>query len=135
MALKLTLKPHERLVIGGAVITNGPTKTEFVVENKTPILRHKHIIGARQANTPAKRIYLAVQLMYVDGENLADHHKIYWELVHDFLSAIPRTVGIIDQMNEQIVQAKYYEALKTARQLIDFEEEVLERAKQCCESL
>lgn len=135
MALKLSLKPHERLVIGGAVITNGPTKTEFVVENKVPILRHKHIIGPNEANTPAKRIYFAIQLMYVDGEHLADHHKLYWELVHDFLGALPRSIGVIDQLNEFIVQNKFYDALKLARELINFEEEVLERAKQCCESL
>jgi flagellar biosynthesis repressor protein FlbT len=127
MALKLSLKPNERLVIGGAVICNGPTKTEFVVENSVPILRQKHILSPKQANTPAKRIYLAVQLMYVDGENLADHHNIYWSLVRDFISAIPRALEIIDQMNELILQAKYYDALKSARKLINFEEEVLGR--------
>jgi flagellar protein FlbT len=135
MALKLSLKPHERLVIGGAVITNGATKTEFVVENKVPILRHKHIIGPKEADSPAKRIYFAIQLMYVDPDNLAAHHKIYWELVHDFIDAIPRSVGIIDQMNEHILQTKYYDALKLARKLINFEQEVLERAKQRCENL
>lgn len=132
MALKLSLKPHERLIIGGAVISNGPNKTEFVVENKVPILRHKHIIGANEADTAAKRIYFAIQLMYVDGDHLVDHHKLYWELVHDFLNAAPKTIGIIDQMNEFIVQNQFYDALKLARELINFEEEVLERAKQCC---
>lgn len=135
MALKLSLKPYERLIIGGAVITNGSAKTEFVVENEVPILRHKHILSSNEANTPAKRIYLAVQLMYVDGGNLAEHHKIYWDLVRDFISAAPRSLPIIDQMNEYILQDKYYDALKVGRELINFEQEVLERAKQCCESL
>lgn len=135
MALKLTLKPHERLIIGGAVITNGAAKTEFIVENSVPILRHKHILSNEEANTPAKRIYMAVQLMYVDGDNLQKYHKIYWELVRDFLSAAPRALPIIDLVSEHISQSRYYDALKTARELINFEEEVLERAKQCCESL
>jgi flagellar protein FlbT len=135
MALKLSLKPHERIIIGGAVITNGLTKTEFMVENTVPILRHKHILSPKEANTPAKRIYMAVQLMYVDGENLVQYHKIYWELVRDFISPAPRAISIIDGMSENISQSKYYEALKAARKLITFEEEVLERAKQCCESL
>lgn len=135
MALKLSLKPNERLIIGGAVITNGPAKTEFVVENNVPILRHKHIIGAKEADTPAKRIYFAIQLMYVDADHLADHHKLYWELVKDFLDAAPRSVAIIDPINENILQTRYYEALKLARKLINFEQEVLERVKQCCESL
>jgi flagellar biosynthesis regulator FlbT len=29
MALKITLKPNEKLILGGAVITNGATKCEF----------------------------------------------------------------------------------------------------------
>ncbi len=135
MALKLTLKPQERLIIGGAVITNGSNKTEFIVENNVPILRHKHILSNEDANTPAKRIYMAVQLMYVDGDNIAKYHNIYWELVRDFISAAPRALPIIDLVSEHIVQNKYYDALKAARELINFEEEVLQRAKQCCESL
>ena len=135
MALKLTLKPYERLILGGAVITNGPTKAEFIVENSIPILRHKNILSPKDADTPAKRIYFAIQLMYVDGDHLADHHKLYWELVRDFLSAAPRSLGLIDQLNEFILHSRFYDALKTARHLIKFEQEVLDRAKQCCENL
>jgi flagellar protein FlbT len=135
MALKLTLKPYERLILGGAVITNGSTKAEFIVENSVPILRQKNILSPKDADTPAKRIYFAVQLMYVDGSHLADHHKLYWELVRDFLAAAPRSLPLIDQLNEHILHAKYYDALKTARHLIKFEQEVLDRAKQCCENL
>jgi flagellar protein FlbT len=135
MALKLTLKPYERLILGGAVITNGSSKAEFIVENSIPILRHKNILSPKEADTPAKRIYFAIQLMYVDGGHLADHHKLYWELVRDFLSAAPRSLTLIDQLNEHILHAKYYDALKTARHLIKFEQEVLDRAKQCSENL
>lgn len=135
MALKLTLKPYERLILGGAVITNGSTKAEFIVENSVPILRYKNILSPKDADTPAKRIYFAIQLMYVDGAHLADHHKIYWELVRDFISAAPRSLALIDQLNEHILHAKYYDALKMARHLIKFEQEVLDRAKQCCENL
>ena len=37
MALKITLKPGERMVIGGAVLTNGNSAScDLVIENKTP---------------------------------------------------------------------------------------------------
>ena len=132
MALKITLKPHERLIIGGAVVTNGATKSEFMVENKVPLLRQNSILNAEEADTPARRIYFAIQLMYIDEENLAEHHKLYWELVKDFVSAAPSSLKMLDQINELILQSKYYQALKAARNLIDFEQEVIERAKQCC---
>ncbi|MCP4748712.1 MAG: flagellar protein FlbT [Desulfobacteraceae bacterium] len=131
MALKITLKPRERVILGGAVITNGPSKTEFSVENEVPVLRQKNILGAEEAISPARRIYFVIQLMYVDNQNLKAHHELYWELVQDFLSAAPRSIELIDRLNDQIFQMNYYQALKLAKKLIDFEQEVIKRATQC----
>jgi flagellar biosynthesis repressor protein FlbT len=131
MALKISLKPDERMIIGGAVIRNGSTKAELLVENHMPILRQKNILSPDEANTPARRIYLTIQLMYVDEPNLVKHHELYWDLVRDFISAVPRALGLIDQISEFILQTKHYDALKTAHKLIAFEQEVLERANQC----
>jgi flagellar protein FlbT len=132
MALKISLKPHERLIIGGAVLKNGSVKTELMIENKVPILRQNRILNFEEANTPARRIYFVIQLMYIDQENLAEHHKLYWELVHDFLQAVPRSLELIDKISELIFKEDYYQALSTARQLIDFEQEVMDSVKQCC---
>ncbi len=132
MALKITLKPNERLIIGDAVITNGPNKTEFVVENKVPLLRQDSIIASDEADSPSRRIYFVIQLMYLDKDNIAEHHKLYWELVRDFVKAAPSFLELIDHINELILSEKYYQALKVARRLIEFEQEVMERAKQCC---
>ena len=103
MALKIMLKPFERVILGGAVVVNGATKAEFLVENKVPILRQKSILAPQDANTPAKRIYFVIQLMYVDEAHLGDHHKVYWELVRDFVNAAPSTLGLVDQLNECIL--------------------------------
>ena len=78
------------MILDGAVITNGPNKTEFIVENNVPILRQKNILSIDDADTPAKRIYFTgFELMYVDNEHLEDHHKLYWDLVKDFINALP----------------------------------------------
>ncbi len=135
MALKITLKPHEKMIIGGAVLCNGPTKTEFIIENTVPILRQRDILGEKEANTPARRIYFVIQLMYVDPVRLAEHHKLYWQLVNDFIQAAPSALAIVDQINEFILSENYYQALKYARRLIDFEQEVIEHVTKCSESL
>lgn len=129
MGLKITLKPGERMIIGGAVITNGGHKSNFIVENKVPILRDKDILNAENANSPARRIYFTIQLMYIDNSNLKTHHKLYWELVKDFLEAAPSALGIVDQVSEDILQANYYRALKNCKKLISYEEEVLARVQ------
>jgi len=135
MALKITLKPGERIIVGGAVIKNGSSSTNLLVENPVPILRQRDILTREEADTPCKRIYLVVQLMYVDGTNLAAHHKIYWSLGKDLLKAAPSTLPFIDRISDLILGAKYYQALKMARKLIEYEEEVVRHARRSAGNL
>ncbi len=135
MALKITLKPNEKMIIGGAVITNGPNKGEFIVENNIPILRQNDILSPDDADTPARRIYLAIQLMYVDTPNLGNYQELYWKLIRQFVQAAPSSLELIDKINEMIFRENYYQALKLTQDLIAFEEEVIERATKCSEIL
>jgi flagellar protein FlbT len=131
MALKITLKPHEKMIIGGAVVTNGNYKCDLVIENKVPILRQKDIMTEKEANSPTRRIYLAIQLMYIDEQNLAQHHKTYWKLVQDFILAAPTVLPVVDQISNKILGGQYYQALKLARNLIDYEKEVITLVQKC----
>ena len=119
------LKPGERILIGGAVVKNGSRQTsELIVENNAPVLREKDILNEKEADTPCSRIYFVIQLMYIDTENLAIHHESYWKLVRPLLQAAPRLTGLIDQINENILNGKYYQALKLAAELIAYEKEI-----------
>jgi flagellar protein FlbT len=135
MSLKISLKPHERIILGGAVLSNGPTKGTIIVENNVPILRQKDIMSEQGADTPCKRIYFVIQLMYIDGKNLLDYHSLYWKLVGDLIKAAPRTVAFVDRISENILVEKYYQALKVARELIQFEEEVTRNVRGSAEGL
>jgi flagellar biosynthesis repressor protein FlbT len=125
MALKITLKPHERLIIGGAVVSNGDARSSLIIENNVPILREQDILSEKKANSPCTRVYFAIQLMYVDEKNLSEHHTLYWKLVTDVVKAAPSTITFIEQINELILNNKYYQALKKAKKLIEYEREVL----------
>jgi flagellar protein FlbT len=130
MALKITLKPGERIILGGAVITNGRNGASFLVENNVPILRQKDILAEGQANSPCRRIYWVVQLMYIDPANLALHHNAYWALVRDVVKAAPGTLALIDRMSDLILNNQYYPALKVAKKLLEYEEEALKHARR-----
>lgn len=129
MSLKLSLKPGERMIIGGAVIKNGSKHTELFVENTVPLLREKDIMSERDAQTPCTRLYFIIQLMYIDHENLPKYHAMYWESAKDIAEAAKSTIPQIDQISEAVVAGKYYQALKHTRQLIDYEEELLNHAR------
>jgi flagellar protein FlbT len=130
MALKITLKPSERMIIGGAVVTNGNSRSsQLIVENDIPILREKDILSENDVDSPTKRIYFTIQLMYIDEGNLSTHTESYWKLVRELLEAAPSLTGVIDQINEEIVNGRYYQALKFAGQLIAYEQEVISRVQ------
>ncbi|HEU5019077.1 MAG TPA: flagellar biosynthesis repressor FlbT [Pseudolabrys sp.] len=124
MALKVELKPGERILVGASVITNGRHRARFLIEGKAPVLREKDIITAEQATTPAKRIYFAVLLMYT-AENPAAHHATYFSLVGDFLQAAPSAREQIEVINNQILRGEVYKALKSAKELITYEQDLI----------
>jgi len=130
MSLKLRLKPEEKVLIGRAVIRNGPKASEFTVENSVPILRHKDIMSESEADSPARRLYFAVQLMYIDQENLVAYHEKFWEMAREILSAAPSTKPHMEKISERILAGDYYQALKFTKKLIEYEEELIAHFKQ-----
>jgi len=125
MPLKIILRPKEQMIIDGAVVRNAGVTANLLIENDVPILREKDILTENSVQTPCQRIYFIIQLMYIDEQNLNSYYQVYWKLIKELVKAVPSIVGIVDQINELIISRKYYQALKTANMLIDFEEEVL----------
>ena len=131
MALKITLKPNERIIIDGAVITNGRSTSNLLIENDVPILRQKNIMSESDADSPCKKIYFVIQLMYIDGEHMETYHKRYWDLVRDLIDVAPSVLSLIDQISKHILNADYYKALKQTRELIAYEEEAINSVPEC----
>lgn len=128
MPLKLTLKPGERIIVGGAVLTNGPTVAHLQVENRVPLLRQKDILSESEATTPCKKVYLVVQLMYIGDGLTSELAQVYWDLVREVLAAAPSTNDLISQMSAYIVDSSFYQALKVAKKLVSYEEELIKHA-------
>ncbi len=129
MSLKVQLKPGERIILGAAVVTNGPSRTRLTVDGDVPILREKDIMTSENADTPAKRIYLAIQLMYL-ARNPREHHGVYFELLKDFMMAMPSSLPILDEINNSILTGALYKALRAAKDLIAHEGEIIDHAKR-----
>ena len=127
VALMIELKPNERVIIGDCVVTNADQLTRLVIEGAVPILREKDIMSLSRANSPAKRIYLAVQLMYT-SKRPEDHHALYFRLVRDIVRAAPSTRPYIESINNRILTGELYKALKETRKLIAYEKELLDHA-------
>ena len=55
MALKVELKPNERIIVGNAVIRNDEQRTRLFIEGEAPILREKDILTPRPPTRRRRR--------------------------------------------------------------------------------
>jgi flagellar protein FlbT len=129
MALKVELKPHERIIIGNCVITNTDQRARLLIDgDKIPILREKDILTPETADTPAKLIYLAVQLMYISPDP-HENHGTYFNLIRDVVTVAPSAWPLIENINTNILNGELYHALKEAKKLVAYEKKLLESAR------
>jgi len=128
MALKVEIKPGERIIVGEALIKNDGTRARLYIEGDAPILREKDIMRPDDADTPCKKIYLLIQMMYL-AEDPRDHHGLYFQIIKDVQAAAPSTISFMDQINNMILSGSYYKALKETKKLIAHEKELLDNAK------
>ena len=126
MPLKIELRPGEKLIIAGALITNGGERARFTIEGAVPILREKFILGMEKADTPCKRIYYIIQCMYL-SQNPAVLHDEYFTHVRQVMYAAPSIAKMLDNISSLILENNYYEALKQADSLIGQEAAILAR--------
>lgn len=127
MALKVELKPNERIIIGTAVVRNGDQRTSLIIEGNAPILREKDILSPKSADSPAKLIYLTIQLMYIDGK-VAENISMYNKFMADFQEAVPSATPMLLAIHHHILNAEFYKALKEAKQLLAYERKLFDHA-------
>ena len=129
MSLKVELKHGERIILGESLVTNEGSRTKLKIDGSAPLLREKDIMTPEAADTIAKRIYLAVQTMYL-SKSPSDHHAAYFALVQDLIGVAPSTMRFIESINNRILTGAMYKALKDARALIEYEQELMANAKR-----
>ena len=129
MALRLSLRPSERVIIGGAVITNGNARAEITVENDVPVLRRGDILSPSVVATPCERIYLALELAYVEPERRTGHLTAYHDLARELLQAAPSCVANLDEIDARLAAERPYYALKEAQTLLEHERDLLSHVR------
>ena len=127
MPLKLSLKPGEKFVLNGAVLTNGDKRTSLVIQNKACVLREKDIMQPEQAKTPARRIYVPIMMMYLDPDGTGSYYNDFALRMTEFMGAVRNrgALAICVEISRDVMAGSYYKALMLCRKLFDFEQERL----------
>jgi flagellar biosynthesis repressor protein FlbT len=124
MPLRVELKPFERIVVGESVIINSGSRTCFLIDGEAPILRERDTVTAETANTPAKRLYFCIQMMYLKND-IARYRTSYLGFLACLREAMPGSRDAIDAVDDHVSASALYKALKEARKLMKREQERL----------
>ena len=120
---------------GEAIIVNGAsfrfrTRSRIELTTRARFLFGKQIMAPEQADSPARRIYFALQLAYIgtDGERGRGLEQAR-AAVAEFRAATTSTLvrEILDRMLAAVEADECYAALKLARRIIRHEDGVLGR--------
>ena len=130
MSLKIDLKAGEKFIVNGAVMVAGKSGASLILQNQATFLRAKDIMQETEANSPAKRIYFVIMLMYIDPEGHDQYYSRFAGLIDDYLASTTLAevrralMGILQQVNMK----RFYQALKLCKSLIQFEGKLLDVA-------
>ena len=127
MALRLTLKPNERILINGCVVRNSDRRQVIVIENQADVVRETDLLKEDEARSPVKEVYFFIQTALLDP-------TIRKKLVPIIQKRLGKLVPVFhDEMADHIFQAAshvsqadFYRAMRALRPLMDYEGRLLQ---------
>jgi flagellar protein FlbT len=127
LPLKLSLKPGEKFVLNGAVVQNGDRRGVLVLQNKASVLREKDIMQEDEVNTPTRRIYFPVMMMYLDEAGAERYYDEFVRRLTEFMNVIgnPEILTECVEISKNCMEREYYKALMRCRKLMEYEDERL----------
>ena len=126
MTLRISLRDGEKVIVNGAVLRS-VGRTDLRVENDATILRGRDLMTPEEANTPARRLYFACMLAYIDPAGRTAHQAAIVDLVRDLLGALqsPEAQAACISFAQKAACAEFYAALADCRWLIEYEAPLL----------
>jgi flagellar protein FlbT len=127
MPLKLSLKPGEKFVLNGAVVQNGDRRGTLILQNKASVLREKDILQEVDANTPGRRVYFPIMMMYLDESGADKYYDEFARRMNEFMSVVrnPQILTECVGISKHVLSREFYKALMSCRKLIEYEDERL----------
>jgi flagellar biosynthesis repressor protein FlbT len=114
MSLKILLKPGEYIYVGKTrIILVSDQTAALVVDGTLPVLRQTDHLPPEQATSPAERLYVLLQDVYLDGtpEKLASYHGEAKRLVE----GSGEFATILEEVATWLSKDLPYKALKAAK--------------------
>ena len=126
MALKIELKPNERVILGDCVVTNDGQRTRLSIEGNGSDPARKGHHDARAGPTARQSASISPSSSCTRRSVRRTITRSISGWCGELLKAAPSTRPFIDSINNQILTGELYKALKETRKLIAYERELLD---------
>lgn len=126
--LLISLKPNEKFLVNGALLSNGPKRGQICVEgDNINVLRLSDVIHPDEVRTPVTRLYSAVQTLLSGdhvGEEASDNIEQQFRTLMTVLKGTPLSETLMKSYKAW-VDGRVYSALCRLKPLIPVEAELL----------
>lgn len=120
MALRIDLKPHERIIVGDVSIRNGDRRASLTFETKAKFLREKDILTISQAKTACEKLYVILQAIYLtDKDPMIENTFV--SHANEIMKNVPTMALYIADIHKKIEDKDFYQALKAGQDLMNYE--------------
>jgi flagellar protein FlbT len=91
------------------------------------VLREKDIMQPKDAKTPARLVYLAIMMMYLEGDASEEPYNQFALRMTELMSAVQnrQVLAACVDISRDVTQGAFYKALIACRKLFEFEQERL----------
>jgi flagellar biosynthesis regulator FlbT len=121
--VNLILDPGEKGLVGKMALTNiGRQAVRLRVQGEGPVLREKQMIRAKQATTPALKVYYMLQNMYLDPSSFEKTSKAFLDLTRELVNQVPSTGMIMSEIGEFLIAGDFKKAFEKSYDLLRYEE-------------
>lgn len=126
MALRLTLKPNEKIVINGCVIRNADRRQTLTIENYADVVRGVDLLDEGEAATPVKKAYFFIQSALLRPEIRDDLRPVIQKTLAGLVPIFNQQIaGHIFEAANHVSTANYYKAMRALREVMRYEDELM----------
>lgn len=131
MALNLTLKPFERIIVNGCLLRNGGRKSTITVETRADIIRETDLLKPEEAMTPVKAVYFLIQTALTDPDRRDRAAKAAQQRLAVLATTFSSELrGHVFEAANNVSRSEYFSALRDLRPLLQREAEILQSAEE-----
>ncbi|SFP65582.1 flagellar biosynthesis repressor FlbT [Tranquillimonas alkanivorans] len=125
MALKLTLKPNERIIVNGCAIRNADRRQVLTIESRADVVRGHDLLEPDGEATPVRKAYFLIQTALIRADVREKIVPIIQTQLADLATCFgPETMGHVFEAANFVSMGDYYKAMRSLRPVMKREEEV-----------